>query len=35
MADEVLTERRGQVQLEQQALPQMPDDLKQLFEETH
>jgi succinate dehydrogenase / fumarate reductase flavoprotein subunit len=30
----VLTERRGQVHLDQQPLPQMPDDLKTLFEET-
>ena len=31
----ILTERRGAVQLDRKPLPQMPDDLKQLFEESH
>jgi succinate dehydrogenase / fumarate reductase flavoprotein subunit len=31
----ILTERRGVVQLERKPLPQMPDDLKVLFEENH
>jgi len=31
----ILSERRGSVQLDRKPLPQMPDDLKQLFEETH
>jgi succinate dehydrogenase / fumarate reductase flavoprotein subunit len=31
----VLTEKRGTVQLDRKPLPQMPDELKTLFEETH
>ncbi|MDQ1697965.1 MAG: succinate dehydrogenase / fumarate reductase, flavoprotein subunit [Frankiaceae bacterium] len=31
----VITERRGVLQVDRKPLPQMPDDLKALFEETH
>jgi succinate dehydrogenase / fumarate reductase flavoprotein subunit len=31
----VLTERRGSVRLDRKPLPQMPDELKELFEESH
>ena len=31
----VLTERRGSIQIASKPLPQMPDELKTLFEETN
>jgi succinate dehydrogenase / fumarate reductase flavoprotein subunit len=31
----VVTEKNGQLQLDRQPLPEMPDELKELFEETH
>jgi len=31
----VLTERRGAIDVSRKPLPQMPDELKTLFEETH
>jgi len=31
----VLTEKRGSISLDRKSLPQMPDDLKTLFEESH